>query len=568
MVAVTVASLVAAVGLAAPAAALSQSEKEPAQLDQEALDTLASQLSDVLALRNTPDSTCLDVRVDDHTVFESKSSVGLVPASLMKIITAAAALEVMGPREVYETGVYVRSDVLSAVEDGVLMGDIYLVGGGDPVLSTPRYIERFPESIAYTDITKLGDRVWDALAAHGITRVEGRIVGDDSWFPDGERDYTEQHLHEGSKPIWKRSFVTLNTVGQLSGLLLNDGYFSFPWYTRSAGRRQNVRASDPAQNAAAVFDDLLEARGLVITNKPVSDMAPPLAERTLLDSIESPPLSEILVRMLSRSDNTTAEMLLKEIGRRTSDSARSVATASVTEIMQRLLGPSAEGLAIVDGSGLSSHNRLTCAAVVELLIQAGPGSPLVEGLAVAGERGTLRACWLAVAGQDEHNAIRAKTGTLNQSTALAGVTASANGEVLAFAMIANRPHIIGLGSCNSIHRGVMNAAARYTYRDLPPNFSDHSGDRSALEVMFDATGGDAWFNVYGWGTELPLNRWYGVSTSESGRVTEIDLGGSFGNGLTGTLPEKLGDLSELTLLDLSKNDLSGSLPVSLSKLIE
>ena len=566
MVVVTLISLAVAFGSIAPTAAHVQSEDESAQQSQEALDTLAEQFSDVLALRNTPDSTCLDVRIDEHTIFESKSRVGLVPASLMKIVTAAAALDVMSPKETYETKVFVRSDILSSVEDGILRGDIYLVGGGDPVLSTPRYIERFPEQIAYTDITKLSDRVGDALIAHGVTKVEGRIVGDDSWFPDGERDYAEQRLHEDSTPIWKRSFVDLNTVGQLSGLLLNDGYSSYARSTGTAGTRQNVRASEPTQNAASVFDDLLEAQGFVITRKPVSGLAPPPAERALLGSIKSPPLSEILIRMLSRSDNTTAEMLLKEIGRRTSESARSDAVASVTEIMQRLLGPSAEGLAIADGSGLSSHNRLTCAAVVDLLIQAGPGSPLIEGLAMTGERGTLRFCQPAVAGQNEHNAIRAKTGTLNQSTALAGVTVGANGEVLVFAMIANRPHIIGLGSCNSIRREVMNAVARYTYRDLSPNFSVHSGDRAALKAIFDATGGDAWVNVYRWNTDFPLNRWHGVTTNESGRVTGIDFGGPFGNGLVGMLPEELGDLDELVLLDLSNNDLSGSLPSSLSKL--
>ena len=565
VVAVAVASP-AILGLTEPVAALVQSGEEPVLQSREATDRLAAQFAAVLSLRRTPHSTCLDVRVDDQTIFRSKSSVGLVPASLMKIVTASAALEVMSPEEVFETGVYVRSDALSSVEDGVLTGDVYLLGGGDPVLSTPRYIARFPEPMTHTDITKLGDRVSAALTAHGITRVEGRIVGDDSWFPDGERDYTGQYLEEGSDPVWKRSFATLNTVGQLSGLLLNDGYSSYSWSTGSVGRALNVRARDPAQHAASVFDDLLEARGLVIAGRPVSGMAPPPAERALLGSIESPPLSEILVRVLSWSDNTTAEMLLKEIGRRTSGSARSVAVASVAEMMRRLLGPSAEGLVIADGSGLSSHNRLTCAAVAELLIRAGPGSPLVEGLAVSGETGTLRACGPAVAGQDEHNAIRAKTGTLNQSTALAGVTVGAGGEVLTFAMMANRPHIIGIGFCNSIRRGVMNAAARYTYRAPPPNRPVHSGDREALMAVFGATGGDAWFNSYGWDTELPLNRWHGVSTDDSGRVTEIDFGGAFGNGLTGTLPEELGDLSELVLLDLSKNDLSGSLPTSVTRL--
>ena len=531
-----------------------------------ALDRLRRDLGAVLALRVTPDTTCLSAQVDGDLVFQSKSNARLVPASLMKIVTASAALEVMSPAEVFNTAVFVRADALASAVDGVLAGDIYLVGGGDPVLSTPHYVERYPEPVAHTDMTELADRAFDALATAGITRVEGRVVGDDSWFGDRERDYAGHYLGGTSETVWKRSFVTLNSVGQLSGLLLNDGFSSYSGSTTSTGRRRNVRAADPARHAATVFDDLLEARGMVITMRPVSGLAPVPTERTALGSISSPPLSEILVRLLSRSDNTTAEMLLKNVGRLTAGSARSAAVASVEEIVRQRLGPLADGLVVADGSGLSSHNRLTCAAAVELLSRSGPGSPLVEGLAVAGERGTLRVCGAAVAGRDQHNAIRAKTGRLDQVTALAGTTVAADGEVLTFAMIANRPFITFLGSCNSIRRGVLNAAARYTYRDLPPNSPVHAGDRESLVALFDATGGDGWFNAWGWQTDLPLTRWHGVATNASGRVIEIDLGGPFGNGLTGALPEEIGALSELTRLDLSRNDLVGSLPARIGDL--
>ena len=551
-----------------PVAAYGASTNGSAPPGQEARDRLAGEFSAVLSLREASDSMCLSVILDDELVFESRSGASLVPASVIKLATAAAALEVIRPDEVFSTEVIARTDAMESITDGVLVGDVYLIGQGDPVLSTPRYVNRYRDPVAHTDITGLADRVFAALAARGVTRIEGRLVGDESWFPHKERDYSRELPTEGADPVWKRSFVTSNNAGPLSGLLLNNGYSSYSWALSSEGRRRNVRAANPAQHAASVFDDLLEARGMVITQRPVAGVAPEPTERTLLGAVESPPLSEILTRMLSYSDNTIAEMLLKEIGRRTASSDRASAAASVQRLMHQKLGSSADGLVIADGSGLSSYNRLTCAAVAELLVLAGPGSPLVEGLSVPGESGTLRNCVPvpSPAGQKKVNTVRAKTGTLNDVTAVAGTTVAANGETLTFAMIANKPGIILLGSCNRLRRTVLNAAANYTYGPATSGAPAHAGDRAALGALFDSTGGGAWFNTWGWKTDAPLSRWHGVTTDSAGRVTEIDLSGPFGNGLTGSVPEEIGQLSELVWLDLSGNDLGGSLPERISDL--
>ena len=237
-----------------------------------------------------------------------------------------------------------------------------------------------------------------------------------------------------------------------------------------------MRAADPTRHAAALLNSLLESRGTPITKWARAGAAPAPAERTSLASIESPPMSAIVARMLSRSDNTIAEMMLKEIGRRTLGSSREVAVAVVHGILQRLLGPLSAGIEVADGSGVSRYNRLTCAAVAELLRQAGPDSPLVEGLSVAGETGTLKACRPSPppAGQGSPNPVLAKTGTVYLSNSLAGVTVAANGEAVTFAMMANGHNMRLLGSCNALRRTLLNAAARYTYGPVP------------LDVLFDA----------------------------------------------------------------------------------
>ena len=106
----------------------------------------------------------------------------MVPASLMKVVTAAAALEVIRPDEVFTTEVVVGRDAIASVAGRVLRGDLYLIGRGDPVLYTPRFAGRYPQPVAHTDITVLAERVFAALSARGVTRIEGGVVGDDSWF--------------------------------------------------------------------------------------------------------------------------------------------------------------------------------------------------------------------------------------------------------------------------------------------------------------------------------------------------------------------------------------------------
>ena len=529
-------------------------------------DRLAEEFAAVLSLREAPDSMCLSATLDDVSIIESRSEAPLIPASLMKVATAAAALEVMRPDETYSTEVFALTEAMESIIGGVLEGDVYLIGQGDPVLSTPRYVGLYRDPVAYTDITKLADRVFASLSARGITRIEGGLVGDESWFPDQERNYTREFLPGNPAPVWKGSYVTENLAGPLSALLLNAGYSSY-FGVAGAGRRLNVRATNPAQHAASVFDDLLEARGMVITERPRSGVSPDPGERTLLGSVESPLLSEILARMLSRSDNTIAEMLLKEIGRRTGGSDRASATDVVQTILERKIGPSAAGSVIADGSGLSYSNRLTCKAVAELLRMAGPGSALVKGLAVAGRTGTLQFCAPVRSREnDQLNEVWGKTGTLNDSTALAGMTVAAGGETITFAMIANRTGIISLGSCNRLRGTLLNAAANYSYGATSSATPIHAGDRDALVALFDATGGSDWFNKWRWKSGAPLGRWHGVTTNSAGRVTGIDLSGPFGNGMTGSMPVEIGELTDLIRLDLSGNDLSGPLPEQLADL--
>ncbi len=432
----------------------------PLALDCGAENTRAtgSAFADLISHPQAPEMMCLSVHANDRVAVDWKVRDPLVPASLMKIVTATAVLEVMSPEETFETTVVVSSDAWNATTTNTFKGDIFLIGGGDPVIATPEYASRFHQPLVYTDITSLADEVFAALQAKGITRIEGRIVGDASWYLDGELDYTNHYLEGNPEPVWKRSFLTQNNVGPLSGLLINRGSANGRW------------VADPARHAASQFDDLLEHRGMVITRRAVGGIAPEPSARFEVGHLHSPPVADILLRMLSRSDNTIAELLFKEVGRRISGTAgdanasRITSAANVQAIMNERLGDLVDGLVIADGSGLSYHNRLTCAAVTELLRQAGPDSLLVSNLAVPSVRGTLRSC-----GPNEPttNTLRAKTGQLNVAKSLAGMVVTPNDGVIIFTMIANEPRITRYGYCSNLFKALLNLAGQYTYSPSP-----------------------------------------------------------------------------------------------------
>ena len=423
---------------------------------------LATEFSAALRSRSAPKNMCMSLHRNGEPVFERKADTPLLPASLIKLATATVALSELGGDTTFTTRVVVEAKALDAVDDGVLRGDVYLIGSGDPVLATPGYIKRVPEKRPYTDVTELADSVMKALKAQGIKKIEGAIVGDGSWFTDGERDYTSHFPDDATDDtpaVWKRSYVSTNLVGVLSGLAINDGYGSYSW-----DRRSHARSSDAAQAAASDFDDLLEARGMVISRRPRSGDAPSDSKSTALGAITSPSVSEMLVWILRFSDNTVAEMLLKQVGRHHGDASRAAAAAAASSALSDALGTVADEIVIVDGSGLSVHNRMSCNAALRLLQLAGSDSRFVASLSIAGKTPTLKTCRpRPSSGGGSTNLVYAKTGQLNDSSAIAGVSTASNGDVLTFAMIANSPMIIHIGSCNTLRQSTLNAIARFTY---------------------------------------------------------------------------------------------------------
>jgi D-alanyl-D-alanine carboxypeptidase/D-alanyl-D-alanine-endopeptidase (penicillin-binding protein 4) len=370
---------------------------------------LADALDGVLSSSRA--STCLTVEEGSRSIYVHQPDLRLIPASTMKVLTGMAALRRLGDSFTFTTSV-VSPAVVGA--GGVVDGPLWLVGSGDPLLSTSDYAASFRnQPQVFTSMEVLADRV----VAAGVREVRGGIVGDDSRF-DGVY----------SVPSWKPVYLSDGEVGPISALMVNDNFAQFR-------PRKAIATPDPAVHGATILTALLQARGVVVGGSPARgvapDGAPPVA------SISSPPLPEVVGEMLRESDNATAEMLTKELGKRFGTAGSWDEGIKVIRATLITAGLPGDGYSAVDGSGLDVADRMSCRILMDALDLAGPTGPVASGFAVAGRTGTLATRFK---GNPAEGRLRAKTGTLNYVAGLVGFLdppPATPGPTLEFALLAN-----------------------------------------------------------------------------------------------------------------------------------
>lgn len=350
---------------------------------------------------------CLRVVDDEDVVLELGSRGGLIPGSNQKLFVAAVALDVLGPDHRFRTELQSPRPF-----GGTVAGDVYLVGGGDPVLRT----DGVPDPLRYPafNTTSL-DRLVDQLVTLGVTTIDGDIVGDGSRYDD-----------EFRAPSWGDDITNIDG-GPYDALLVNDGLIENGNY-----------GLNPNRSAARVFADLLLARGITITGGTANAARPVDADLTTLAFVESEPLSEILVELLHTSDNNTAEMLVKEIGYVAAGVGSRQAGLDTMRNVLAGWGVPLDGVEFHDGSGLSRSNLATCAALTSVLVNTPIGDGLRRLLPVAGRDGTLAPTLLGTAAEGR---LRAKTGTLTDVKALTGTQPGADRREVHFALVLNGPDV-------------------------------------------------------------------------------------------------------------------------------
>jgi D-alanyl-D-alanine carboxypeptidase/D-alanyl-D-alanine-endopeptidase (penicillin-binding protein 4) len=365
-------------------------------------------------LAASPADTCLVVEDAGQHVYEHNPTAPLTGASTQKLLTATALLLALGPDARLQT----TAVAASAPANGVVAGDLFVVGGGDSLLATPAWRDHFTrDGRAINDVDGLAQAIVDA----GVTRIDGGIVG------DGTR-YDDVRYH----PAWPRRFFDQDVVGPIDALMTNDGFAAFP--PTGEGDAATVPATDPGADAARVLTERLRARGVTVAGEPRAGRAPEGAAPVA--SLPSLTVREMVAEMLNQSDNETAEAAIKEVGRTAAGEGSWTAGAQAATQLLTDAGVQLENVAIVDGSGLSIENDLTCNTLVDVLTREETGPVIREGLSVAGETGTLAEPWDGTAADGR---LRAKTGTLRNATALAGEIDLNQGGVVTFAYVANVP---------------------------------------------------------------------------------------------------------------------------------
>jgi D-alanyl-D-alanine carboxypeptidase/D-alanyl-D-alanine-endopeptidase (penicillin-binding protein 4) len=404
-------------------AALLAGAAAPARAD------LAATVDRIVRTGGLPRATSVSIRTAAGTVvYERHARRPVTPASNAKLLTLAATLDALGPSFRFET----RAVAASPPAGGTVLGPLYVVGGGDPTLSTAAYARR-----ARLRSVPTMESLARAVRAAGVTRVTGDVVADAGVF-DRQRGVG----------AWRRGFAG-DECAPLSGLTVDRN--------RVAGRP----VWRPEQRAAETFRAALVRAGVRVTGVARAGTAPSVAPS--LAQVTSPPLAHIVRRVGKDSDNFTAEVLLKALGASAGDTG---STAGGARTLRSVLAARKLDLAplrVADGSGLASTNRLSADLVTALLVDVEADAEIADvfrtALARAGLDGTLER---RLRRGPAFRRVYAKTGTLRHVSALSGYAGSH-----AFSVVMNHPRL-PLREARRVQDAIAQAVAGAASVPAPP----------------------------------------------------------------------------------------------------
>jgi serine-type D-Ala-D-Ala carboxypeptidase/endopeptidase (penicillin-binding protein 4) len=404
-----------------------------------------------------------------NIIYDHFGNLRLRPASNLKLMTAAAALSVLGENYTFSTHLSTDGQVVG----NMIFGNLYIKGKGDPTLREEDF-----------------DRFAEELIQMGVTVIQGDLIGDDTWYDDVrlsvDLPWSDEQTYYGAqisaltaspnkdfdagsvivevrpaKKVGQPALISITPkmdymkIVNKTKTVQSDGNKKIKIVrehgtntiniigtipTKSAKITDWIAVSDPTGYALALFKKSMEKKGIVISGKVRRGTVP--NKVNLLTTHQSMPLSGLLVPFMKLSNNVHAEMLIKEMGKVKRGEGSWDKGLEVLESELIKLGVNTETLLIRDGSGISHLNLIPANEISTLLftIQNKPWfNTFLHSLPIAGEQekwigGTLRH---RMNQPIMRGRIKAKTGTLTSVSSLSGYVETSKGEKLIFSILLN-----------------------------------------------------------------------------------------------------------------------------------
>lgn len=432
------------------------------------------------ALAGASLGVCVQFLRTGEYIYRSNEDKALMPASNIKLLTTAAALEYLGPNFTFTTTVFLDGTLR---RNGVFVGNIIIRGSGDPTFST--YFHENPMEIF--------ERWTDAFDSLGIRTIRGSIIGDDSYFEDvpwapgwawddiglpfsapiSALSFYDNKIEVSVKPADTvggpgyvvispdvKGFLPKNQTRtcspdssmniQLQRTILDKEVVIRGVIPKFASESEANNSSvftgaytinDPTMYFLTAFKETLERRSITVQGDIIRHTEAKVRKNysalTPLCFYTSPPLSEIIAVINKTSHNFCADMLLKTIGKEVTGNGSFERGADVLRSFAARIGIAPEATSIVDGSGLSRLNLLS-AKQLNTLLGTMWFSPHKDSyfasLAQPGNKGTLRN---RMKNSLAEASVFAKTGTLNGTSTLSGIIISRDREPISFAFLIN-----------------------------------------------------------------------------------------------------------------------------------
>lgn len=463
--------LIMAVSLAAPMARAS-TEAEVVQTIDQALEdpALAHGLAGVI----------VKSLKDARTIYKRNEDQVFIPASNFKLLVSATALDKLGPNYRFKTELYTSGE---RTGDGVLKGDVILVGRGNPVLKP-------------SELQQMADQI------KGIKIIEGSIVGDDTWFDDVRLGwgwnwddepyyysaqlsalclnknvvdvYVRPAAKEGAEPSVRISpataYMTVQndsttgkagsektiSVDRFRGRNVIHVTGSVPLDYKSENPEEAITMEEPTLFATTVLKEMLQRAGIQVRGKAIRGVKPETAQMVAFH--QSVPMSEMLLLLNKPSDNLIAETLLKALGAEFKGRGSAAKGAEVEIEFLQKAGLDMTALSIIDGSGLARMDYVSPSNLARLLAYMylhRNGKLYMDSLPIAGVDGTLRSRMKDTAAAGN---CRAKTGYISRVRTLSGYVTTKAGEPLAFSIMMNH-HLCSSAEVNTVQDKIVTALA-------------------------------------------------------------------------------------------------------------